>query len=414
MDSSNNIFNKQINVHELLDTFNIKNKTNFPLYVKSIWKDLSRRSEKCEKGFDKVIFSNYYYLPGLISTRLFNLLDKDKDGYLSYSEFSKGMMLIFNSSFDELIQFIFNFFDENKDGYVTAEDVRTIFQYIPLQKSKFAENSFKDRLESQEELHDIITSFFKNKEKLDFNTFKNLTEKENSTIFLYITVYLLTNKPFSDKTLTFYQKDTSSSNNHPNVDMSENYNSFNENKSGLQKVNTMDSKERKPSLIASPNLTSKFSPSIKILKSPIMKEERHRIRQELMDKSCMYKKVKTSGSFNKLDEDSRYYSVKSSDYAKLNSSEINEDLKSLNLLHPSRLNWKVNNKEDEDNNYVLNEDNANLLDALESNIEGKDEAEDTIYEGYLIKLVENKLKKLWFTLYEKYLYCILLININIY
>ena len=78
--TTNNSSVKQIDGEALLESFNIKNKSNFPKYVKSIWKDLSRRSENSDKGFDKVIFSNYYDLPGIISTRLFNLLDKDKDG----------------------------------------------------------------------------------------------------------------------------------------------------------------------------------------------------------------------------------------------------------------------------------------------------------------------------------------------
>ena len=404
--TTNNSSVKQIDGEALLESFNIKNKSNFPKYVKSIWKDLSRRSENSDKGFDKVIFSNYYDLPGIISTRLFNLLDKDKDGYLSYSEFSKGMITLFNSTLGDLMQFIFNFFDENKDGYIIAEDVRTIFQYIPLQKSNFSDNSFKDRLESQEELHEIISAFFKNKEKLDFNTFKKQTEKEDSTIFLYITVYLLTNKPFTDRTLTFYQNDNNSSNvNTNNVENSNN-----------NSVNNTSNVSRNLSLIASPNLTSKFSPMIKILKSPIMKSERDRIRQELMDKSAEYKKTKTSGSYNASDND-KLYSIKSSDFVHMNKEDGGEK-KNLNLLHPSRMEWKVNNNSNSNNNNnnnnnnenlkdidILADENAELLDALASNIDGKDEAEELTHEGYLVKLVDDKLKKLWFTLYEKYLYC---------
>lgn len=374
METNQNQTVKLIDGEALLDTFKIKNSTNFPLYVKSIWKDLSRRSEDSDKGFDKVIFCNYYDLPGLISTRLFNLFDKDKDGYLSYSEFSKGMTALFNSSVEELMEFIFNLFDENRDGMITSEDIRSLFQYIPLQKKNFSDQSFKDRLESQEELFDLITSFFKNKEKIDFPQFKKQTMKENSTIFLYIAVFLLTNKPFSDKTLNFYQK---------------------ENGSDIQRTSTTEKIEKKQQiLMASPNLTSKFSPSLKILNSPLMKKEKEEFKKELQRSMS---KNASSNSINNIK------GTKSSDFNQGGLEEKFDDLgmEQKDLLQPSRVTWVVN---DEGKMSEIDMNPSELLDALDSNIINKEE-EVVTYEGYLIKLVDDKLKKLWFTLYEKYLYC---------
>lgn len=357
----------------LLDTFRIQNNQNFPFYIKSIWKDLSRRSDNADKGFCKVIFSNYYELPGIIATRLFNCLDKDKDGYLSYHEFSKGMTSLFCSNIDVLIQFIFELFDENNDGVIHSEDVRTLFQYIPLQNKTYSTSSFKDRVDSQEELHELITTFFKNNDNMTFKEFKKTSFKENSTIFMYLSVFLLTKKPFNEKTLAFYQGDEKT-------------------------LNKTPTEEKKPTIMASPNLTSKFQPSIKILHSPIMKNQKEELKKELLSKY--------SKNYNPNRPDDKLYSTKSTEFPHLTGNVkenmymniINKDEggKNVDLLHPSRQIKQING-EDEGKEPEIDLDFLNSL-------QGGPEEEIT-YEGYLIKLVDDKLKKLWFTLYDKYLYC---------
>ena len=389
---------KLIDGEALLDTFKLSNTTNFPIYIKSVWKDLSRRSDNCDKGFDKIVFSNYYELPGIISTRLFNLIDSDKDGYLNYNEFSKGMFTLFDSSIEKLMEFIFDLFDENNDGYISSEDVRTIFQYIPLQKKSFSNNSFKDRLESQEELHEIITSFFKLNEKIDLKEFKNLTQTENSTIFLYITIFLLTKKPFSDRTLQFFQKETKDKEKETNND------------SQLHRSSTAD---KRSLLIASPNLTSKFSPSLRILNSPFMKKEKEEIKKEMIEK-CNQKNLlqKNKTADYSINDDKKLFSIKSNDFVSLAKNNeqlylnmIEERNNDKDLLHPTRLNMLVNDGFDIKDMKDLKDDLIDpeeFLDGLSSNIENEEEIS---HEGYILKLVDDKLKKLWFTLYEKYLYC---------
>lgn len=396
VEKENEIKINLIDGEALLDNFRIQNGQNFPYYIKSIWKDLSRRSDNPEKGFSKVIFSNYYDLPGIISTRLFNHMDKDKDGYLSYTEFSKGMMSLFCSTLDTLMEFIFELLDENNDGTIISEDVRTLFQYIPLQKKNFSDNSFKDRIDSQEELHELISDFFKNKDEMNFKEFKQLTQKENSTIFMYLAVFLLTKKPFNEKTLNFYKCDE---------------------KSGSLSRSTTE--EKKPQLIASPNLTSKFSPSLKILHSPMMKDRKEELKKELLTKYCP-----SNTKYSPNRQDDKLYSTKSTDFAHLNQKN-KEDLflnmieketaddehsqRNVDLLHPSRQikqvndngnNTSMNNTKTVENSDFKPEVDLEFLNSLQSNPE-----EDISYEGYLIKLVDDKLKKLWFTLYDKYLYC---------
>jgi hypothetical protein len=140
----------------------------------------------------------------------------------------------------------------------------------------------------------------------------------------------------------------------------------------------------------------------------------------------------------------KLYHVKSTDFAHLNQknkeeifnnmiNKLNEedlDERNVDLLHPSRqIQKKLNdnesntnsNKNSQNNNVSTNtskfkventeykpEIDLEFLNSLQSNPE-----EDISYEGYLIKLVDDKLKKLWFTLYDKYLYCKQIILLNI-
>jgi Ca2+-binding EF-hand superfamily protein len=351
-----------IDVEDLLDNFRVKNLQNFPFYIKSIWKDLSRRSESPDKGFCKVIFSNYYELPGYISIRLFNLMDKDKDGFLSYNEFSRGMTNLFCTNINDFLKFIFDFFDENGYEKINPENVRAVFQYIPLQNK---EVSFQDRIESQEELHDIISNFFNNKENMDFNDFKKYTTKRNSTIFLYLAVYLLSKKPFQEKLLNFYHNNEPSEKSQPLHE------------------------DRKPVLMASPNLTSKYSPGVQILNSPIMANEKEKLKRKIGDNYI----TRLTGT-NKNSKSP--VSVKSGNS---HTNESTTEITNLELLHPSRMKIRLTNNENdkEDNKSNIEQEMWTSLQNINN--------EDVTYEGYLIKLVEDKLKKLWFTLHNKYLYC---------
>jgi len=69
-------------------------------------------------------------------------LDLNNDGYLNLREFSEGMITLFTESFDEIEKFIFRIYDNNRDGKINREDIRMLFQYIPL-NSKFDNYSFK-------------------------------------------------------------------------------------------------------------------------------------------------------------------------------------------------------------------------------------------------------------------------------
>jgi hypothetical protein len=222
-------------------------------YLKEIWSDLSKRASKedTSKGINKVTFNKYYDLPGIISERLFAVLDKDKDGILSLSEFVSGMRSIFSQAetFDSLAKFIFDFYDFRSCGKIKKDDVRVVLSYVPLQKKdinsiseeniEIVEENFQDRVESQEQLFNILNIAFKDKDEMDYDQYFQVIKNVNSDIFILILMFLLEKKPFSSATIKIYG-------------------------AGEQKKEASQTPKITKQVIASPSLNSRFlSPKLK-------------------------------------------------------------------------------------------------------------------------------------------------------
>ena len=225
-------------------------------YLKEIWADLSKRTiEETSKGINKITFNKYYDLPGIISERLFSVFDQDKDGVLSLSEFVNGMKMLFSQTetFDSLAKFIFNFYDFRSCGKIKKEDVRIVLSYVPLQKNDFesfkegnieiVEENFQDRVESQEQLFNILNVAFKNKDEINFEEYTNVVKNINSDIFILILMFLLEKKPFSRTTIKIYSSGQE------------------QKKSDVSKTPSISQQQQ---VIASPTLNSRFlSPKLK-------------------------------------------------------------------------------------------------------------------------------------------------------
>ena len=222
-------------------------------YLKEIWADLSRRTAETTKGLTKVTFNKYYDLPGIISERLFAYFDKDKDGILSLPEFVNGMQSLFSQaeSFESLAKFIFNLYDFNSTGLIKKDDVRVVLSYVPLNRSdtstvikdniEIVEDNFEDRVESQEQLFNILNIAFKNKEEMNFEEYTNVIKNVNSDIFILLLMFLLEKKPFSSYSIQVYSLNSDA----PNIAVSQ-------------------TPKLQPQKIASPSLQSKFlSPKLK-------------------------------------------------------------------------------------------------------------------------------------------------------
>jgi len=165
------------------------------------------------------------------------------------------MTIIFSENFDKLSKFIFDFYDFDKDGKISKEDVKVVLSYIPLninkystKKLKFEKEEFKDRVESQDELHILFQKCFRNGEYLNESQFLDVIENVSSDIFLFILIFLFDKKPFSNNSIKEFEGKKL--------------------KTSFIKVNKTPNLTSK--FIASPNLQSKFSPSLAIRKSPMM------------------------------------------------------------------------------------------------------------------------------------------------
>jgi hypothetical protein len=160
------------------------------------------------------------------------------------------MKKLFTGQYDSLINFIFNIYDFDKDGLISKEDIRIVLSYVPLEVDNKYTNfrqlncsQFKDRVESQEELHILLEKVFKNSETLNLKKFIHAIENISSDILLFILIFLMKKKPFSANFIEEF--------------------ALKHNGGEMPKSPTFSKK-----LIASPNLQSKFSSSKIILKSP--------------------------------------------------------------------------------------------------------------------------------------------------
>jgi calcium/calmodulin-dependent protein kinase I len=355
-------------------------------YLREIWSDLSKRSiEETAKGINKITFNKYYDLPGIISERLFTVFDKDKDGVLSLSEFVNGMKMLFSQveTFDSLAKFIFTFYDFRNCEKIKKEDVRIVLSYVPLQKTdldsikegniEIVEENFQDRVESQEQLFNILNIAFKNKDEMNFDEYINVVKNVNSDIFILILMFLLEKKPFSSVTMKIY----SSSMDSPK-------------KSDVSKTPSVQQ------VIASPSLNSRFiSPKLK--------------KKSLMGGG---KKTGFGGGANILQ---LYSGVDNKPVANDDKKDKDKKKDDKESKRPQRrVRIKLDNLMDKTpeiskNTFTFgknkqNEENASAgIDDDDFNVE---EDQCVQYEGYVYKLsqAQKKMKKTYFKLIGKDLY----------
>ena len=215
----------KITVDSLTNKLKIDDKDAFYLYLKEVYVDLFSRvkenkNDKTDSdiklnGVTKLIFDKYFTLPGIIGDRFFKVLDQKSATVLSANDFIKGMTTLYCGGYEETVKFIFNFYDIDGDGVIDKEDIRVVLSYITLADSPDVKSSgtnitYQKRVTSQEELYSILQKCFENipNNKMDFKTFKNTIENVNSDIYLMIYLFLLENKPFTKENIKSYQSKT--------------------------------------------------------------------------------------------------------------------------------------------------------------------------------------------------------------
>jgi hypothetical protein len=473
---SKNKTDKKIDLESLTKKLRVDDLPPFEAYLKDVWADLYSRvtqnkndpKEKSIKlsGLSKVVFNSYYNLPGIIGDRLFKVFDTNSNNSIELVEFVEGMRTLFFEDYDKNSKFIFDFYDFDQDGKISQEDIRVVLSYITLTYSdshdsekKIADKnniSYKNRLSSQEELVDILNICFTDKNiknsKIDFKDFKYIIENINSDIYLMIFLFLLENKPFSNKNIqsyTYHSRENSRK--------------------------SSPSKNRSKKLLASPTKNANFSPyrrfhrpssSINIDKQTvgIINTEANESSESPVKNNCSMTPVlgkvprkknsqnlKSKGiiQLQPLGDDEKIFSgFKKNEKKEID--KINVDLKRVEQLTSTRKRDNLhirdsdsplkpafkqsrkiagksikNDKNNKDNNieFVDNEDDEEKEkkdddeydeeddnDKDSSNDSSFEDAEDLKedeglnYQGKLFKYVNDKFKELWFKLVHKDFY----------
>ena len=432
--------NDKINFNDIISEYEVKNIEAFSIYLKQVWKDLcGRRSDdKSKEGIDKMTFQKYYDLPGLISERLFSIFDSSHSGYLSLNDFIYNMQVLFSANLDKLLEFIFKFYDFDNDGKITKEDIRVVLSYVPIYKKiesneclKFEVDNFEDRLNSQKELHSKLDAIFGPKETLNLEEFIIVVKTLNSDIFLFILIILYEYRPFSVETIKNLENIKKS----PWISPRQIYNyiaspDLNSNlivSKTLRKspaINGISLKERKgnPKFNNKMNLLGlitgeKIEEEKQEKKNasdyffeiiPESKEENQKnvtnVDNHIKPKrkiakyfSLTNKKVKNLlfEEQEKEKETGKNFQKKVSKFAKpfkgeyLPNKEIKKDINNIIIIKETEN--KVDNNEEKTN------DNEN-------DKEDDNENDNEIIHGYLYKIQENKIKKIYFKLICKDLY----------
>ena len=122
------------------------------------------------------------------------------------------MSVLFCDSFDMTSKFIFDFYDFDKDNFITKEDIRTVLSYLSLNidmtKLSSGSQGYLARVNSQEELHNMLEYAFSDvkADKINYIQFLNILEDKSSDIYIYILLFLLEKKPFTKTSISEYSK----------------------------------------------------------------------------------------------------------------------------------------------------------------------------------------------------------------
>ena len=389
----------KINLNEIIGYYVVKNISAFKSYLKQLWNDLSKREGNLKNGIDRISFGKYYDLPGLISERLFSVFDSKNKGYLTLDDFTNSMIILFSGDYAQLLNFIFDFYDFDKDQKITKEDIRIVLSYVPLYKKikhyeglKFEKDNFEDRLASQKELHEKLDDLFKLKTIINFEEFKFIVQNINSDIFLYILVFLMERRPFSNETIKNLDN-IKKNNNINNIININNKNIF---------IKKQIFSRKCDNLIVLPNVNSKLIVSRTIsAKNPSIEKIEKELNNnndidylQINELESGTETLRTNGTVQKKPSRKTLKNVSLMDIDQTNENNIkyDKDEGMLDYARPYELYYDNNRNNIEEE---FNSTNMTNISRINNNI---------LTEGYLFKIQENKVKKIYFKLICKDLY----------
>ena len=332
---------------------------------------------------------------------------------------------------------------------------------------KFDKDNYNDRIKSQKELHEKLDVIFNGKENMDLNEFSDVIRNKNSDMFLFILVFLYEHRPFSAETIKnlenikksprFDQKKIDNFIASPNLDSNlivtqtlqkspalkkssltdmknknnvyknmkylgfvsgrnlqiNNENNINNNEIKLdKKENTMTFSFKIPEINSEKNEIKQYEKNNK--ESNDINNSNNNEKKESIDldeeeqKKPTRKQLKYFSEKNKIKEDKKHpdeneeEEIMNFSYARpFEGRDIPKKKEKINLKkNENQKKEKEKEKEkgtntdkendDEDNNEIIEEDKIN--------------EKEEITEGYLYKIQDNKMKKIYFRLICKDLY----------
>ena len=369
---------------EVISNLKISDKREFNYYLRELWPDLLSRRIKNENdkelklknqnilGLNKLIFNNYYSLPGIIGERLFHVFDSKRKEILEFSVFKTGMNTLFCGDYQNVLRFIFDFYDFDSDGKISKEDIRVVLSYVQFSNKK--NNNTKEEIDinqsinmkqlyersvkNQNNLAEILEKCFKKKILINFEEFVLAVENNSSEIFFRIYIFLLENRPFSEETIQLYKNiEKTSTISERNIDVGT------INQMSNSQVFTRTEYGIDITFLKKNNFTTKYNDTILVDRSYSTQRNQNII-----------KKFNTNFNNNK----NFLFQEKSVIYKTLYEVKIPKDIID-----------KINKME---NDY----DSSEKEEVLES--------EKNNYEGYLYKENKGILQKVWFKLFYKDLF----------
>ena len=385
----------------------VSNISNFDFYLKDVWIDLVRRTTKNENdridpairqdliGITKLIFIKYYSLPGIIADRLYRVFDSNNNGILEYNEFKTGMITLFYENYEKTLRFIFDFYDFDGDGKISKEDIKVVLLYVSYSNGKEEDKNDDDKKLYEKKLNEILDTCFKNKlGQIHFIEFANIVEKTNCDIYFMMYIFLLKQKPFSYKSIELYQNNEQ---NQKTITYNKTYFNYD---LDLHNINNLFLNNNNNTLASNYNINLQFGLNNEFQQyeiDPNVSSSFFNLRDKNINSSYTGYKI----NFKRNDKNNgikqRYFQnmiITEDEFFKQNfENTIIESIIPYNIMEELD-NIKYNEKDFED--IVDGNGKQNIKENLES--------ESNNYNGYIYKLVKEKMVKIWFKLFYKDLF----------
>jgi hypothetical protein len=190
----------------------VKDIISFEIYLKNVFSDLAKRdgNNKESKGIEKITFIDYMNLPFIVGEKIFNVINKNKNGYLSQNDFVTGIINLYVGGLEETQKIIFKMLDFDFDGIIIPEDSRLLISFIKnladppqrlLNNIKVKPRAVLSDEDNLKEINLIINNFFNNKPVMTFEEYKYNIENVNSDVFFLFICFLYNNKPFNNNSI---------------------------------------------------------------------------------------------------------------------------------------------------------------------------------------------------------------------